>query len=73
MKSWYYIFLLINHTYSFYVLHVDYRLMNEFIEAIGEFKMKAQRIYNLTSVSITVNFVLKMYEIDDEFRYCLLL
>ncbi|XP_027852691.2 box C/D snoRNA protein 1 [Aphis gossypii] len=28
----------------------DYRLMNEFIEAVGEFKMKTQRICNLSPV-----------------------
>ncbi|XP_015363493.1 PREDICTED: box C/D snoRNA protein 1 [Diuraphis noxia] len=28
----------------------DYRLMNEFIEAVGEFKMKTQRISNLSAV-----------------------
>uniref|UniRef100_A0A2S2PJ83 Box C/D snoRNA protein 1 n=1 Tax=Schizaphis graminum TaxID=13262 RepID=A0A2S2PJ83_SCHGA len=32
----------------------DYRLMNEFIEAVGEFKMKTQRISNLSPVSIFV-------------------
>lgn len=32
-------------------MQIDYRLMNEFIEAIGEFKMKTQRISNLAPVS----------------------
>jgi len=33
------------------MLLVDYRIMNEFIEAVGEFKMKTQRLSNLTPVS----------------------
>lgn len=33
-------------------MKVDYRLMNEFIEAVGEFKMKTQRLSNITPVSI---------------------
>lgn len=53
LKFWYLLcFLLINHYVSYSFLRVDYRLMNEFIEAIGEFKMKTQRISNLTPVSI---------------------
>lgn len=39
-------------------LWIDYRLMNEFIEAVGEFKMKTQRICNLSPVSIICTSVI---------------
>lgn len=35
-----------------FIIIIDYRIMNEYIEAVGEFKMKTQRLYNLPSVSI---------------------
>lgn len=40
----------------------DYRLMNEFIEAIGEFKMKTQRILNLSPVSKHFIFIIFVYK-----------
>lgn len=35
-----------------FILTVDYRIMNEFIEAVGEFKMKTRRLCNFAPVSL---------------------